>query len=82
MAVYNKDEGKQDGYGTEIEAAVMTVDVDSSGLFRFQMQRLTMFALVSLFRRFARVDAQPRITPILILGGNYDSNNSTCFIRH
>jgi hypothetical protein len=33
MAVYNKDKGKQDGDGNEIEAAVMVVDVDS-GQFR------------------------------------------------
>jgi hypothetical protein len=33
MTVYNKGEGKPDGNGNEIEAAVMMVDVDS-GQFR------------------------------------------------
>lgn len=71
----------------------MMVDVDS-GLFSIvQMQRLTLLALVSHFRRFAScrrsaLSAQPRLsghsnkcTPILILGGHYDPNSSTCFIR-
>jgi hypothetical protein len=36
MAVYNTDEGKQDGNENEIEVAVVVVDVDSgqTGLFR------------------------------------------------
>jgi hypothetical protein len=53
MAVYNRDEEMQDGNGAEIEAAVMVVDVDSGQVSIVQMQRLTLLALVSLFRRFA-----------------------------
>ena len=53
MAVYNKDEEMQDGNGAKIEAAVMVVDVDSGQVSIVQMQRLTLLALVSLFRRFA-----------------------------
>lgn len=88
MAVYNKDEGKQDGNRNEIEAAVMAVDVDSglSRLFRCNASHCWHSSLA--FGVLRRVDAQPRLsrhsnkfTPILIFGGHYDPNNSTCFIR-
>jgi len=64
MAVCNNDEGKQDGDGDEIGAAVMMVDVDRRTVSIVQMQRLTLLALVSYSRRFAssRRSASPKCT--------------------
>ena len=82
MAVYNKDKGKQDGKGNEIEAAVMVVDVDS-GLF-LDCSDATPHICWHSSPTFGvlRVDARPRLsrhsnkyTFILIHGGHHEPNN-------